>query len=331
MTLCAKFLQITDDLHWDECLSGFPVVPPGQASFWKNSRYFKQNTTLRFSSGVPGAVALQGALKRQWGVARFQIEDGPVIGPACTEELFVEFVQALKLHFNGAALLQLSSTLPYDPELEVWLRKAGFVRPPTMGQCPLTYYVDLTPDDQIEAAFTHNWRHNFTRSKKAGFQLEVCAGNDPVALKDFLSIYDETFEAKSADTHFDLEELTAMGRSSSLKIFFATQEGRRLSGRIVYFSGDRAFDFLAGTRKEGRKNYASYFLIANLLKSCSALGAKKFDFGRIGPGRYDSVQNFKKGVGGSLVQYLGEWELGSGFYLSFLFGLLRYLKRKERW
>jgi hypothetical protein len=70
---------------------------------------------------------------------------------------------------------------------------------------------------------------------------------------------------------------------------------------------------VAATNDLGRDACAAYSMIPSLLRHLSGKGIKKFDFGGIDPGNIaaEGVDHFKKGFGGSIIEYLGEWEIAS--------------------
>jgi len=321
-------IEITSTEDWLRCLDNYPVVPPGQTAVWEKSSYSKNHKILRFRSDVPGAIALQGTLKKQFPYPRFIVEDGPLIGSSCSEMDFLSFFTKLRTALGKSISIEISSIFPYQAHHEFLFRTAGFLRPLVSSSCPLTYRVQASPD---KSGFSSNWRHNYNRSLKNNLSFEVIDTPNDQDIKDFLEIYNQTAGIKGMRCHFDHDTLRSLSKDQNMKFFFVNQNGRRDSARMIYCSKSVAFDFLAGTTADGRKNYASYFMIANILSYCSQNGLQTFDFGRIGPGRYDSIDNFKKGVGGTLVQYLGEWVSPGHEYLQFVFGLMRFIKRNERW
>ncbi len=59
-----------------------------------------------------------------------------------------------------------------------------------------------------------------------------------------------------------------------------------------------------------RADIAAYAMVVKLLASLKEKGITQFDFGGIAPASLaaSGVNHFKRGFGGELVEYLGEWE-----------------------
>jgi hypothetical protein len=323
--------EIEDCDEWDRALESFEFVPPGQAASWSATRSPGGRETLRFASAKAGAVAVQGAFKRSLGVRRFIAEDGPIIGKACDEQTFIDFIAALCERLGTGCLLSVSSVQPYDPVHEMWFRKAGFRRPWSTAVSPLTLYLDCSGQPAPDAGFTADWRKNIRRAERKDLVFEAIGLADPSARRDLLAIYSETFRIKGAVEQIDAPTLHALARNSRWQVFFASHAGKRMSARMVFVSGDMAFDHVAGTNAEGRNLSASHFLMASVLRHLGQSGVRLFDFGRIGPGRYDSIDHFKRGSGGRPVAYLGEWSLSSRPWLELALAVLRFVRGRERW
>jgi lipid II:glycine glycyltransferase (peptidoglycan interpeptide bridge formation enzyme) len=328
---CPGLNEFKDSVEWERALETFEFVPPGQTAAWSRSPQFRGHQILRFTSTKPAAVAVQGVLKRSLGITRFLVHDGPILGEACDEETFVAFVAALRERLGQASMLSFSSIQAYQPAHEIWLRKAGFQRSLYAVLSPLTLYVDCSDNARLEKGFTADWRKNIRKGEKNGLLFETVALADARAREDLLAIYSETFRIKGVAEHVDAPMLQALALDSRYQVFFASQAGKRISARLTFVSGVIAFDCVAGTNADGRKLSASHFLMASVLKHFGQSGVRWFDFSRIGPGRYDSIDHFKHGSGGRPVAYLGEWSLSSRPWLDLTLGTVRFLKRRERW
>jgi lipid II:glycine glycyltransferase (peptidoglycan interpeptide bridge formation enzyme) len=89
------------------------------------------------------------------------------------------------------------------------------------------------------------------------------------------------------------------------------------------FAG-RAFYYIAATGAEGRKLSAAYGMLPRLVASLRESGIRYLDFGGIAPQSSEraGVDHFKKGFGGEIVEYLGEWEAASVPLLAPLAGIM---------
>jgi len=317
-----------NDQSWLACTSSFDSIPPGQSIYWCSSPFLRNAEIRRFSS-PQGNIALQGAFKKNALLTRFVVEDGPLIKDQCEKSEFVEFFLNLATSLGKSALIELSSVSTYQPELELWLREAGFKRAILPVKCPLTYTVNC--EAKLEQSLSSNWRHNYSRSLKHGLTFEAITEPNDKALSDFFNIYKETVELKQMSGSIDLDAVMAVRKEPGARLFFASQNNQRFSGRILIFGRKTAFDTLAATSAEGRKNYSSYFLMFNILQYCKENGIRSVDLGRIGPGKFDTVLNFKKGMGGELTSYLGDWVCSNQPVRELIFSAARSIKWRERW
>jgi len=323
--------EIDDAGEWDRALSAFEFVPPGQVTSWSGTRDVRGREILRFTSAKPGAVAVQGVLRRRLGVVRFVVDDGPIIGMACDEGTLIGFVASLRERLGKSSMLSFSSIQPHDPMHELWIRKAGFQRPCSMVLSPMTLYVDCSDYGRLEKGFGADWRKNIRKAEKKSLVFETARLGDPDVVADLLAIYSETFRIKGAAEQIDAATLQTMALDPRWQVVFAAHDGRRVSMRLIFVSGAIAFDWVAGTTAQGRNLSASHFLMSSVLRHLGQSGVRLLDFGRIGPGRYDSIDHFKRGSGGRPVSYLGEWSLSSRPWLDLAQGTARFIKRRDRW
>jgi lipid II:glycine glycyltransferase (peptidoglycan interpeptide bridge formation enzyme) len=84
---------------------------------------------------------------------------------------------------------------------------------------------------------------------------------------------------------------------------------------------------MGATNDRGRELRASFPLEREVLRYCHEQGITKFDLGGIDPWENPGCHRFKRGTGGKEVEYLGEWDWGTSFWLR-LFGNLAIRKRQ---
>lgn len=87
-------------------------------------------------------------------------------------------------------------------------------------------------------------------------------------------------------------------------------EGRPATSCLVLTLADKAFYLLAATGTDGRRISAAYAMVFKLFELLKSRGVTRFDFGGIDPLSPSArgVDHFKRGFGGEIVEYLGEWE-----------------------
>jgi len=101
------------------------------------------------------------------------------------------------------------------------------------------------------------------------------------------------------------------GDDSAILVGYAGHEP--VTGCMVLMAGQTASYVLAATGDAGRKVSAAYAMVWQLLTRLKARGVACFDFGGLSPAApgMAGVDHFKRGFGGRVVEYLGEWEFAS--------------------
>jgi lipid II:glycine glycyltransferase (peptidoglycan interpeptide bridge formation enzyme) len=93
--------------------------------------------------------------------------------------------------------------------------------------------------------------------------------------------------------------------------------------------GNRAYDILAASTDAGRKQYSSYLLIWEILKWCKNMNIEYLDISGIDPYSHKGIYNFKKGIGGNFVEYIGEWELFNNWLLGLIVNFYIFKSHKD--
>jgi hypothetical protein len=151
---------------------------------------------------------------------------------------------------------------------------------------------------------TKNWRKNLRRSKQAETILRKAQVEDSSAI--FKNLKDlENFKGISTGINEGFIEC-AISNEDCISLIAEDVSGEFLGFRSVFFSKETAFDLLAVNSYAGKKVYASYLLVSELIKLAHQAEVKKFDFGGIDKVNNVSVYNFKKGSGGVEMNYCTE-------------------------
>ena len=110
---------------------------------------------------------------------------------------------------------------------------------------------------------------------------------------------------KIANTH-----LTLLKELKDLLIFKVCIDTNNnlLSIRCAIKFKNYAWDLLAATSKEGRKNYSSYQVTYEVLKECVKKNVAYYDLSGINKKLNKGVYNFKKGTGSIEYEKLGLWQ-----------------------
>lgn len=182
---------------------------------------------------------------------------------------------------------------------------------------PSTFHVDLTRGEVVRrGALTANWRHNLKRGEERGGRVEMWDAQRPLA--PVYEVYQEMCRLQRIPVAISLEGFEAMRCSlgDAMTLVVALDRGDQVSamrsfGRI----GERAYDLMAAVTTEGRRTYANYPLMWRVLDLAQEQGVRLYDMSGADPQGAIGVFHFKKGLGGRLVTYMGEWDWGSHGWL----------------
>lgn len=193
----------------------------------------------------------------------------------------------------------------------------------------LSMWIDpMQDDEQLISLCSKNWRRNLRRAGK--HDLNVYMWDNPNA-KEVISIYKSMQSYKKIKEQYSLEQLENLFDKNGRHIVLFrcdNAEGQILGLRGCTIFANRAWELLAATNEKGRKVYSSYALLWALIQYCRSLKMEFYDVSGIDPFNNLGVYNFKKGIGGSLFEYLGEWDWATSEWLRWGFNLAIKFKGK---
>jgi len=136
-------------------------------------------------------------------------------------------------------------------------------------------------------------------------------GSGEALLADFERLHAEMSTAKKVLSQElrDLQWLASDFRENAL-FLIGYLGGEAVTGCLVLLKGKGAFYWRAATARKGRELSAAYAMVPELFRRLKSAGIQRFDFGGILPGvpAAAGINHFKRGFGGLLVEYVGEWE-----------------------
>lgn len=261
----------------------------------------------------------------------FWFPGGVVSERNCYEEVFTDFLSFLKGRSEKKNLyLRLKFAYPKDDEMLIALRKTGFSELKSGVGSDMTFRVDTQLKmEELEDNLTSNWRHNLSRAQKREnifFEDTSWKG-----IEQFYSYYRDFCSHRRIKNRFSRKEIfdwfDIFSKEKNLHIFF-TKNGEDLTaGRLILNIGKRAFDMLAFTTNKGRSQYSSYCLVWEIIHWCHENNFEFFDLSGININKFESIYNFKKGLGGEQVHYGGEWEFSSNLLLRPLVSFYSFLRK----
>jgi lipid II:glycine glycyltransferase (peptidoglycan interpeptide bridge formation enzyme) len=262
----------------------------------------------RQPSGQPVAM-LQALIRSYYSVVSAVWIPG---GPAGRVSDWADTVPAAirKLTPTPLVYVRMNDVRRHDPVDVAALAGAGWQRVERRlgSQYSMALRLQQDPDQSLRS-LSSNWRHNLKRSRKHELKIERWHAPDPAHVA---RLYAEMEEYKSLDpreTRPDLEGLCSAWGNGFILYRCTTRDGVALGLRACGILGTRAWDLLAATNAAGRKVYASYGLLWELLEHCRGAGVTEYDFSGVDPDGNRGVYDFKRGTGAELFEYLGEWDL----------------------
>lgn len=181
----------------------------------------------------------------------------------------------------------------------------GF-KPAQAVQPKQTLILDLTQtEEQLTAQLHQKTRYNIKLAAKKGVKMTVCREEQ---FPKFYDLLVDTFRRKDKKLHTRnyYQKLTQSGLT---KIFFAEYEGRFLVANLMAYYGDTATYLHGGSSQQDKNIMAPHLLQWELILQAKARGYKYYDFWGIDEKKWPGVTRFKKGFGGSEVNYSGAFDL----------------------
>ena len=122
-------------------------------------------------------------------------------------------------------------------------------------------------------------------------------------------MHHELLQRKKLGSNINAKKLNNLLLDDNYHLFFVLQDNLYLCGRIIYINNENSYDvYAANSNKALEYKGTTYFMMESIFDFLKANGVKKFDFGRIGIGKSNSVAEFKSYSGGDIVNYNSSWE-----------------------
>ncbi len=195
-----------------------------------------------------------------------------------------------------------------------------------------TVYLDLDKEsDEWLKSVTKKHRYYIKRSNRSNILWRF--GQDDKLIDDFSILLGELEKKKNVSSlgynksgYYELKRLL----KENQRILIGYIDERPISGCVTIIHGNTAFYMSAATNTEGRSISAAYSMIYELRSQLKNERKEKLDFGGVDPNNssVNGVNYFKKGFGGDVVYYLGEWENG-GQLLKFFGNLMVFFSKKS--
>lgn len=193
-----------------------------------------------------------------------------------------------------------------------------------------TFEVALTRSEQdILDDFNQQWRRNIKKAANAGVTVRIGGLAD---LPKFHQLYLETARrdgfAPRSINYFE-KYLSEFGKNA--RLYLAEHDGKIEAATIWVAAGNRAWYSYGASSTSGRELRPSNALQWQMIKDSKAAGYQVYDLRGISASlRSDDplvgLLNFKLGLGGTAVEWLGEFDLVLNKPIAFAYALARRIK-----
>ena len=319
-----KLLGAEEDLLWDHLSGAASDDNPFQSEAWgrykRQSGWEPQRWIAQTEEGRP-LCAVQ-VLKKSLPLGRTILwaPGGPLIGfegaaPETLEKLLPEGIRKI-CGANRAGYVRFYNFQPAAPEIRRFFSGLCAVPRKRLGS-GTTVQIDLRPSlEELLARMDKKHRYQARQLDENGIAWSW--GSSEEMLPVFGRLHAEMAALKKVPAA-NTEDLSRLVREfqGNARILTGSLGTEAVTSCLILLKGKNAFYWRAATNRKGREIFASYAMVLELLKQLKADGVERFDFGGILPGvpAAEGINHFKQGFGGSVVEYLGEWEWSDSAWL----------------
>lgn len=307
-----------DGVQWDRIVAEAEHSSVFQAWGWgefkQRQGWLPQRILFRKWSGT-ALAGCQALVRRIFpGFTCAWIPGGPF--SIQSHPLGAEVFEALGQHFRQAFscdYLRLYLMRPKEPYLMQTLSK-NMKPSPVRINSGRSAVVDLTSnEEEFLEQMTGKHRYYVRQGEKQSIRWEF--GQSEELITDFSSLMAKMGKLKKKDylaiSSKTLKTLTCC-YGSGARILVGYLNGRPVAGATLLILGKSAWYLHAASNLEGRRTNAAYAMVAEIGRRLRPEGVQEMDFGGLGPEgeKFKGLNHFKKGFGGKIINYAGEWEVG---------------------
>lgn len=214
----------------------------------------------------------------------------------------------------GRLWLRFHSHIPNEPEL-AYAFSGTFHRPVFKINSEFSQFFDLTLTIE-EFAKSMTSKHRYYVRQSLAHEISWRHGSDEAMQADLTRLHEEMTREKGMESiRLGAEDIqnTFLALADQAMILNGYHNGEAVTSCLVQRFGSRGFYASAATGAKGRELSAAYAMIHELFRVLKETGMTRLDFAGLDPKTPAAfgVNHFKRGFGGQLVEYLGEWECAS--------------------
>jgi len=301
---------------WAEALAGIPDAPIFQHWGWGEFQRRSGWRPLRFIHRERDRVTLAQVLCRRMpgGIDFAWVPGGPITDdPERLADRLDGLHSALKSRVGRCYMR--CNVMSAAHKTDFFTRNDSVRRARRPVNSRYSVFLDLTvgPDAWLRA-MTKKHRYYVRLANRQG--IEWRTGTDDGNLRALAELLRGMVGDKQISIPiYSHDELVTMNEylGDAMTVIVGYHDGEPISGALVLTHGNRAHYLAAATSRKGRTMSAAYSMMWELHAHLRRIGVTIFDLGGIAPHdeRASGVDHFKLGFGGEVVEYLGEWEMGT--------------------
>ena len=300
------------DSDWDELLKQLNQTCVFQSSHWaRHKASTGWSATRMVKKSGASQIAIQCLVRKgPFGIAMAWAPGGFAGDLSLTDNDFASslknLVAARFLYIRFGMMIDFSSS---DASL---LTNAGFTKSKNPIGAKQSMLLSINSDQEsMLSTASSNWKRNHKRSLRTPSSPYMWNDASPDQLESAYQAMDEFKKVEGVKLQMSAADIRSVqecfGRDLVL-IRMDDENGKLLSVRGALIQQSTAWDFIAVTTPDGRKNYSSHRTLLALAQECARRGCSTFELGGIDPEKNKGVFDFKNGTGAQITTYLGEWE-----------------------
>ena len=312
------------DEQWDEQLLKFSNACVYQSSSCGDHRADFGWKVTRLVESTQNSGFAQILTKKVFGTTVAWIPGGPVGDLKNLDETFDQQVlgltQSSRLYIRINSLEMTSQKSQQQLKFNNWAP----VKNKFSTGVSLNYSL-LAPEAIRRESLSSNWGRNLRRGETRNTDPYVWSN---YTAKEIADVYTQLSEYKDLAPDVDtpsfetINSLINSCRNYVHLIRCDDEQGNPLAIRGALMFGEKAWDIFAAVTPQGRKQYSSYPTLWKLFNSCADAKISNYDLSGVDPIKNKGVYDFKHGTGSTEINYLGEWDRGTPFFIRPLVGRL---------
>jgi hypothetical protein len=267
-------------------------------------------------------IACFGYVKKFFGLRLLSLEGECLKSNNVSRRIiqsFFEDITTLGYHF-----IEVNSIAIYDPEYEIGVRRAGYLKPVGSFSMHLSKVTDL----RKEIGYSEQWTRNLRKSRRNNLRFEVCENISQQDIHRFLDLYSKLQTDKKFHHHILPAQLEYLFTDPRFKMAMVKNDDDSLHALFIYFTdGINATSLFTAKSEEAKNSRAMFVIFSQLLQHLKQTGNHYFDANRLVPSstkELNGVFDFKDGLEGDYVIYNNEWS----WYKKSSYRILIYFVKK---